>query len=113
MTAMTTAEEFAGLTALVTGGASGIGAAVTEQFLAAGANVAVLDLDAERAAIVGSVDVVVQVAIAISGGIRYCIRNCIGSCNRNCIRSCIRSCIDTCSGTCIGCLRGTGICVRY
>ena len=45
MTAMTTAEEFAGLTALVTGGASGIGAAVTEQLLAAGANVAVLDLD--------------------------------------------------------------------
>lgn len=38
-------EEFDGLVAVVTGGASGIGAAVTSQLLARGARVAVLDLD--------------------------------------------------------------------
>ncbi|NJE67303.1 SDR family oxidoreductase [Brevibacterium sp. LS14] len=38
-------SEFAGLTALVTGGASGIGRAVTELLLDGGANVAVLDLN--------------------------------------------------------------------
>lgn len=42
---MSTISEFAGLTALVTGGASGIGRAVTELLLDGGANVAVLDLN--------------------------------------------------------------------
>lgn len=42
---MSTISEFAGLTALVTGGASGIGRAVTELLLDSGANVAVLDLN--------------------------------------------------------------------
>lgn len=42
---MSTTSEFAGLTALVTGGASGIGRAVTELLLDGGANVAVLDLN--------------------------------------------------------------------
>lgn len=37
--------EFAGRTALVTGGASGIGKAITEALLAQGANVAVIDKD--------------------------------------------------------------------
>jgi NAD(P)-dependent dehydrogenase (short-subunit alcohol dehydrogenase family) len=37
--------EFAGLTAVVTGGASGIGAAVVQRLLDAGARVGVLDLD--------------------------------------------------------------------
>ncbi|NNV09328.1 SDR family oxidoreductase, partial [Geobacillus sp. MMMUD3] len=42
---MSITSEFAGLTALVTGGASGIGRAVTELLLDSGANVAVLDLN--------------------------------------------------------------------
>lgn len=42
---MSITSEFAGLTALVTGGASGIGRAVTELLLDGGANVAVLDLN--------------------------------------------------------------------
>ncbi|MFS0694942.1 SDR family NAD(P)-dependent oxidoreductase [Streptomyces nitrosporeus] len=42
---MTTAREFDGLSALVTGGASGIGAAVAALLLARGARVAVLDRD--------------------------------------------------------------------
>jgi 2-keto-3-deoxy-L-fuconate dehydrogenase len=41
------AQEFEGLKALVTGGASGIGAATTEHLLAGGAAVAVLDLDTD------------------------------------------------------------------
>jgi NAD(P)-dependent dehydrogenase (short-subunit alcohol dehydrogenase family) len=40
--------EFEGLTAVVTGGASGIGAAVAEHLLARGAKVAVLDLNPDR-----------------------------------------------------------------
>ncbi|MFJ6631575.1 SDR family NAD(P)-dependent oxidoreductase [Streptomyces sp. NPDC091376] len=42
---MTTAHDFEGMAAVVTGGASGIGAAVARQLLARGARVAVLDLD--------------------------------------------------------------------
>lgn len=43
MTGESTSGEFAGLTAVVTGGASGIGAAVASALLAAGADVAILD----------------------------------------------------------------------
>lgn len=46
---MSTPKEFAGLTAIVTGGASGIGRSVTETLLASGANVAVLDLNPDGA----------------------------------------------------------------
>ncbi|MFE4695276.1 SDR family NAD(P)-dependent oxidoreductase [Streptomyces sp. NPDC056749] len=46
---MTATQDFDGLSALVTGGASGIGAAVATQLLARGARVAVLDLDPEGA----------------------------------------------------------------
>ena len=46
---MTAAGEFDGLTAVVTGGASGIGAAIAERLAGAGARVAVLDLDASGA----------------------------------------------------------------
>lgn len=46
---MSTPQEFAGLTAIVTGGASGIGRSVTETLLASGANVAVLDLNPDGA----------------------------------------------------------------
>jgi 2-keto-3-deoxy-L-fuconate dehydrogenase len=42
---MTTADEFAGLTALITGGASGIGLATARLLTARGARVAVLDRD--------------------------------------------------------------------
>lgn len=42
--------DFSGKTALVTGGASGIGLACAEQFAAAGANVVVADLSTETAA---------------------------------------------------------------
>src|SRR6476646_2749388 len=43
---------FEGKTALVTGGASGIGEATARAFADAGANVAILDRDAERGAAV-------------------------------------------------------------
>jgi len=43
------AGEFAGLACVVTGGAAGIGEAVCRAFAAAGARVAVLDIDAARA----------------------------------------------------------------
>ncbi|MFD6279939.1 SDR family NAD(P)-dependent oxidoreductase [Streptomyces sp. NPDC060209] len=46
---MTGTQDFDGLSALVTGGASGIGAAVATLLLARGARVAVLDLDPEGA----------------------------------------------------------------
>ena len=39
--------EFSGKVALVTGGASGIGACAVKQFAANGANVVIADLDAE------------------------------------------------------------------
>lgn len=42
---MTTAHDFEGVAAVVTGGASGIGAAIARQLLARGARVAVLDRD--------------------------------------------------------------------
>ena len=42
-------QEFEGLVAIVTGGASGIGAAVTRRLLESGAHVAVLDLDVDSA----------------------------------------------------------------
>ena len=43
-------DEFTGLTAIVTGGASGLGAAIARRLTAAGARVAVLDRDVSRAA---------------------------------------------------------------
>jgi NAD(P)-dependent dehydrogenase (short-subunit alcohol dehydrogenase family) len=46
---MTMAEEFDGLVAVVTGGASGIGAAIAHQLSESGAKVAVLDLNPEQA----------------------------------------------------------------
>ncbi|MFI2781803.1 SDR family NAD(P)-dependent oxidoreductase [Streptomyces sp. ALB3] len=46
---MTVTQDFEGMSALVTGGASGIGAAVAALLLARGARVAVLDLDTEGA----------------------------------------------------------------
>jgi len=51
--------DFDGLVAIVTGGASGIGAAVTRKLLAGGAKVAVLDLDAAGAP--GSLAIVTDV----------------------------------------------------
>lgn len=45
MSASFTSDEFAGLTALVTGGASGIGAAIASQLSARGARVAVVDVE--------------------------------------------------------------------
>ena len=42
-------QQFEGLTAVVTGGASGIGAAIVEQLLASGAKVAILDLAVQGA----------------------------------------------------------------
>ncbi|MFE3182069.1 SDR family NAD(P)-dependent oxidoreductase [Streptomyces violascens] len=47
---MSTARDFEGMAALVTGGASGIGAAVTELLMERGARVAVLDRDVKGAA---------------------------------------------------------------
>ncbi|MFE9403071.1 SDR family NAD(P)-dependent oxidoreductase [Streptomyces sp. NPDC006530] len=46
---MSSAQDFGGMAALVTGGASGIGAAVAELLMARGARVAVLDRDVEGA----------------------------------------------------------------
>ena len=43
-------DDFTGLTAIVTGGASGLGAAIARRLTAAGARVAVLDRDVSRAA---------------------------------------------------------------
>lgn len=43
------AQEFAGLVAIVTGGASGIGAAVVERFRSAGAEVAIFDINTDDA----------------------------------------------------------------
>ena len=43
-------DDFIGLTAIVTGGASGLGAAIARRLTAAGARVAVLDRDVSRAA---------------------------------------------------------------
>lgn len=83
---MSTSQEFAGLTALVTGGASGIGRSVTQLLLASGANVAVLDLNpdgtpdgalalrcdvSDRA----SVDAAVEAAAAEYDGIDIVINN--------------------------------------
>ncbi|KXJ91619.1 hypothetical protein Micbo1qcDRAFT_203685 [Microdochium bolleyi] len=47
-------SQVAPLTALVTGGAGGLGRAIAETFLAAGHNVAVCDVNAERLAALGS-----------------------------------------------------------
>lgn len=44
-------SEFAGKSVIVTGGASGIGAAIARTFHEAGASVGILDLDANRAAV--------------------------------------------------------------
>lgn len=44
-----TAMEYAGRTAVVTGASSGLGAAMADTFAAAGAKVALLDIDGERA----------------------------------------------------------------
>lgn len=48
-TPATTEQEFAGRTALVTGGASGIGLALAHRLAAAGASVVVADYDEESA----------------------------------------------------------------
>ncbi|WP_453985904.1 SDR family NAD(P)-dependent oxidoreductase [Brevibacterium casei] len=78
--------EFSGLTAIVTGGASGIGRAVAELLLEGGANVAVLDLnptDAPDEALGlrcdvsdrASVDAAVEAAAQEYGGIDIVINN--------------------------------------
>ncbi|GAA0036085.1 SDR family NAD(P)-dependent oxidoreductase [Brevibacterium metallidurans] len=78
--------EFSGLTAIVTGGASGIGRAVAELLLEGGANVAVLDLnptDAPEQALGlrcdvsdrASVDAAVEAAAQEYGGIDIVINN--------------------------------------
>lgn len=58
---MSTTAEFDGIVAIVTGGASGIGAAVTRDLLARGARVAVFDLDPAGAP-AGSFGVAVDVS---------------------------------------------------
>src|SRR5699024_5538743 len=83
---MRTSEEFAGLTAIVTGGASGIGRSVTELLLESGAKVAVFDLnpDGAPAGALGlkcdvsdraSVEAAVESAAAEYGGIDIVINN--------------------------------------
>lgn len=83
---MSTTREFAGLTAIVTGGASGIGRAVAELLLTGGANVAVLDLNPDQApdGALGlrcdvsdraSVDAAVEAAATEYGGIDIVINN--------------------------------------
>ncbi|SDR71227.1 NAD(P)-dependent dehydrogenase, short-chain alcohol dehydrogenase family [Brevibacterium siliguriense] len=83
---MSTSEEFAGLTAIVTGGASGIGRSVAELLLESGANVAVFDLNPDGAphGALGlqcdvsdraSVEAAVESAAAEYGGIDIVINN--------------------------------------
>jgi NAD(P)-dependent dehydrogenase (short-subunit alcohol dehydrogenase family) len=78
--------EFTGLTAIVTGGASGIGAAVVHRLLEAGARVAVLDLDPSAAhrdafAVAADVSDTASVSAAVSaaaaelGGIDIVVNN--------------------------------------
>ncbi|MCV9996602.1 SDR family oxidoreductase [Paeniglutamicibacter sp. ZC-3] len=79
-------EEFAGLTAVVTGGASGIGRATAEELTARGASVAVLDLNPEEAPVgatgflcdVGSTESVttaIQAVVERFGGIDILVNN--------------------------------------
>lgn len=83
---MTTTAEFSGLTAIVTGGASGIGRAVAELLLAAGGNVAVLDLrpsGAPAGALAlecdvsdrSSVEAAIEAAVGRYGGIDIVVNN--------------------------------------
>lgn len=83
---MSTSKEFVGLTAIVTGGASGIGRSVTELLQESGANVAVLDLNPEGApagalalrcdvADRGSVEAAIEATVAEFGGIDIVINN--------------------------------------
>ena len=63
-------QEFEGLAALVTGGASGIGAAIADRLAAGGARVAVLDLTPETSPHFG-----VECNVADDASVRTAVEN--------------------------------------